>query len=230
MNRLFTSPDNRPLLKVCGLTRPEDVALCLALGVDALGFIFAPDSSRRLGPGDAAALSSGGAARVGVFAGHGPEAVLAAMDAAKLDYAQLHGGENAAFCRAVGPDRVIKVLWPERLLAAEGLKPETASPQRMADILHAACEPFADSCAGFLLDAGLRGGGSGRSLPPDKLRLFRPPRPWLLAGGLGPDNAATALRACSASGLDCCSGVESAPGRKDACRLAALVNSLRPVA
>lgn len=196
-------------LKICGLTRTRDAALCAEVGAAYAGFVFAAKSPRCVSPGRAARMDTGRAARVGVFAGAGPEEVRETMRLARLDYAQLHGGEDAAFCRAVGPERVIKVFWPEALRSGE--ESEGALPAA----LERECARFASVCALFLLDAGLSGGGSGQSLPFRALRAFRPARPWLLAGGLGPRNLAEAVAACAPLAFDCNSGLEEEPGRKN---------------
>jgi phosphoribosylanthranilate isomerase len=192
------------LCKICGLTRAEDVELCHGLGADFIGFIFAPGSPRFVTPEAAADLPDGPALRVGVFAGTNPAATRAAARRARLDFIQLHGGEDPAFCRALGSDRVIKTLWPEKCTPEE---------------LERDMDRFAPACAYFLLDAGQSGGGSGKILPTNALRDFlqrgRPPRPWFLAGGLGPDNARAALAALEPDGVDMNSALESAPGVKD---------------
>jgi phosphoribosylanthranilate isomerase len=225
------------LIKVCGLVREEDARLCLELGVDMTGFLFVPSSPRCIPPESAARLPRGGAARVGVFAGQSLDFVRAAFRLADLDYAQLHGGEDADFCRAVGPERVIKVLWPRRLLRPKnpGGKASPAWPgapgsepaDLLPDILHEECSRFAGACACFLLDAGTEGGGSGGVLPWNLLQGFAPDVPWLLAGGLGPRTVKEALAACSPQGIDCNSGVEDAPGEKNPHLLRSLVNSAR---
>jgi phosphoribosylanthranilate isomerase len=190
-----------PLVKICGMTRPEDVLGCTEAGADFLGFIFAAKSPRRLTPEQAAALPRTTARRVGVFVEQTLDEVLAVMEAADLDLAQLHGGQDPDFCRAVGPDRVIRAFWPRN-------HPDTAS-------LAAAMAPFAGAVRFALLDAGTAGGGHGVSLDFAPLAGLNPPMPWLLAGGLGPHNAAEAIRLASPHGLDLNSGVESSPGLKD---------------
>lgn len=195
---------DRPLAKVCGLTRAEDVALCHALGVDFTGFIFAAKSPRRVPPGAVAALPRGISRRVGVFAGERLETALAVAREAGLDYLQLHGGEDVPFCRAVGPERVIKVLWPQ---------------QHTSESLAEALERFAPVCAYFLLDAGAGGGGNGIPLDWAALRSLRSPRPWFLAGALGPQTLPSALEACSPDGVDMNSALEDAPGIKNETRL-----------
>lgn len=211
-----------PAVKICGLTRAADVRLCLDLGAAFTGFIFVPQSPRYVSPRQAAAFPSGAAARVGVFAGQAVDEVLEIMREARLDFAQLHGNEDPRFCRAVGPERVIKVLWPERLAVNQS----DGSERERIRALQRACENFASVCAFFLLDAGSSGGGSGRELPRGCLSHFVPPRPWLLAGGIGPANAAAVMAECAPFGIDCNSGVEAEPGVKDPAKLRALINTL----
>jgi phosphoribosylanthranilate isomerase len=216
------SPDGALPAKVCGLTRASDVRLCLELEFCCTGFIFVPGSPRRISPEQAAALPAGNALRVGVFAGLPADEVLRIMKTARLDLAQLHGGEDEDFCRTVGPERVIKVLWPQRFAAA---RPEDAGGA--AELLHEECLRFAPVCALFLLDAGLSGGGTGRTLRREALRSFRPPRPWIPAGGLAPDNLESIFAVCSPWAVDLNSGVEEGPGLKDAAKLKAAAAALR---
>ncbi|WP_300159960.1 phosphoribosylanthranilate isomerase [Solidesulfovibrio sp.] len=189
------------LVKICGMTRAEDVVGCAEAGADLLGFIFAAKSPRRLTVAQAAALPRTGARRVGVFVEQTLDEVLAAMDAAELDFAQLHGGQTPDFCRAVGRERVIRAFWPQK-------HADTAA-------LAAEVERFAGAIRYALLDAGSSGGGHGVSLPFASLAAFSPSMPWLLAGGLGPHNVAEAVAQARPHGLDLNSGVESSPGLKE---------------
>lgn len=204
-------------LKICGVTRDEDARLCAAIGARYVGFIFAASSPRVISPERAARLDAGGALRVGVFVGASPEEICRVAKRARLDYVQLHGGENVAVCRAIGPERVIKVLWPEAL---------TGSADALA-ALRPECERYAPVCAMFLLDAGQSGGGSGRNLCFASFDGFAPPRPWLLAGGLGPHNLAEAARSCAPHAFDCNSGLEESPGRKSPEKARAVAAILR---
>ncbi len=204
--------DRAPFFKVCGLTRAQDVAACLDAGAAMTGFIFAARSPRRVTPEQARALPAAKALRVGVFVEQSPDEVLRIMDAAGLDLAQLHGGQDAAFCRAVGPDRVIKALWPEKLGSPRAIEIEMAR--------------FAPVCRFFLLDAGTSGGGHGRSMDFSLVTGLHAPRPWLLAGGLGPANLEAALNATAPDGLDLNSGLEKAPGVKDHAAIARVADIL----
>ncbi|WP_353118539.1 phosphoribosylanthranilate isomerase [Nitratidesulfovibrio sp.] len=224
---LFDSP-SRLLVKVCGLTRQQDADACAEAGVDLCGFIFHPASPRAVTPAVAAGLHSHGMARVGVFVKQSADEVLAIMDAARLDFAQLHGGQDAAFCDRVGAERVIRVAWPQRHVDASGLNAGAGLAS-----LHAELAGLAPHVRCFLLDAGTSGGGHGATMDWAALRGLAPGAPWLLAGGLTPDNVASAVAACGGHdpamliGVDLNSGVESAPGRKDAPRVAAALAALR---
>ena len=192
---------SRLLVKICGMTRPGDVTGCAEAGADLLGFIFAAQSPRRVTPAQAAALPRTTAARVGVFVEQTLDEVLAIMREADLDMAQLHGGQSPEFCRAVGQDRVIRAFWPRKHPDAASLAAEIAA--------------FDGAIRFALLDAGTSGGGHGTPLDFAALAGLRPPMPWLLAGGLGPDNVAEAVRIAAPAGVDLNSGVESSPGLKE---------------
>ena len=201
-----------PLVKVCGLTRKEDVSLCHSLGVDFTGFIFASSSKRQITPEAASAMPHGSAARVGVFTHTTPQEVLKIMHLAHLRYAQLHSGEDAAFCATVGSERIIKVLWPEAMTRHE---------------LQASINHFAPLCSYFLFDAGKQGGGSGKTLDYTLLKDIHIPKPWLLAGGLGPETLPSLLQKSDPPGIDLNSAVETSPGIKDKTKLAASMHIIR---
>lgn len=200
------------IVKVCGMTRQEDVDFCDALGVDLLGFIFHPPSPRSVAPQWVAGQSPERALKTGVFVRQGVDEIDAIAREAGLDLLQLHGGHTLEQCRALGPERVIKVLWPQRYATAELLQ---------ADMLL-----FAPACRAILLDSGTSGGGHGTSLDPLELRRLKCPHPWYLAGGLGPHNLA-AMKTTGAAGFDLNSGVESAPGIKDHDKVRRAFNILR---
>jgi len=205
----------RYCLKVCGLTRAEDALMCAELGVDWLGFIFHPASPRSVEPGLALGFETGAAKRVGVFVDQNPAEVNLLMTEARLDLAQLHGNQSREFCRAVGPERVVKVFWPQRFPGPEEFGREMAE--------------FSEAAAFFLLEAGTAGGGHGRPLDLGRLGGLAPPRPWLLAGGL----SAASVRPLAAEppaglfGFDFNSRVESAPGVKDRRLVAEAVKAVR---
>ncbi|QGY38836.1 phosphoribosylanthranilate isomerase [Pseudodesulfovibrio cashew] len=202
----------RPLVKVCGMTRMEDVRLCVELGVDLLGFIFHPKSPRNVDPAFAASVKTGKTTKVGLFVNQTADEVIEIMDRCGLHAAQLHGGQDRAFCEKVGPDRVIKVFWPDTY----------ASPVALARDLDA----YAEVCGHFLFDAGKTGqGGTGTTINFASLQGIEIHTPWFIAGGIGPDNVDQVL-ALNPPGIDINSGVESAPGIKDAAKLRAVFDRL----
>ncbi len=202
-----------PIIKVCGITRQQDADACARMGVDLVGFIFHPASPRAMTPARAAGIETGSARRVGLFVDQGQQEVLEIMDQANLDLAQLHGDQDPAFCRAVGPTRVMRAFWPERHGSRAALEDELSL--------------FAPVVSLALLDAGTSGGGHGRSQDFEFLAGLESPVPWLLAGGLSPEILPRAMAACAPAGYDLNSGLESAPGVKDHEKLARAVALIR---
>ncbi len=199
----------RPLIKICGQTQQHAITHALSQGVDALGFIFHEKSPRAITPEQAASLHSGSALRVGVFVKQDAATIRDIMAHARLDYAQLHGAQSPVDAELIGAARVIRVLWPDRYTHAAELQSEL--------------ERWAPHCAYYLLDAGQDGGGHGCTLQSaDLICQLRFPHPWLLAGGLTPDNACALYSQYHPHGLDLNSGLESTLGIKDAAKVTAL--------
>ena len=205
-------PTHRPLIKVCGMTRAEDLEACREAGVDLTGFIFHPKSPRCVTPKQAAGLLRVGL-RVGVFVSQSAEEVREIMDTAGLDLAQLHGKQDERFCEEVGSERVIRVFWPAGYDSVKELNRALAR--------------FAPVCRMFLLVSGTGGGGHGTTIDWTGLKGLEASRPWLLAGGLTPEPVAEALETCRPDGLDLNSGLESTPGCKDARLIQAAVKNIR---
>ena len=201
----------RPLVKICGMTRMEDVELCTRLGADLLGFIFHPKSPRNADPDFAASVHTG-VTKVGVFVNQSADEILEIMDRCHLHAAQLHGGQSYDECEKIGPDRVIRAFWPQTYPSAAAL---------IRDL-----ERYSEVCGHFLLDAGGKGqGGAGQSIDFAMLQDIEIQTPWFLAGGLGPHNLDAAL-AVNPPGLDINSGVEREPGIKDETKLRAVFDRL----
>jgi phosphoribosylanthranilate isomerase len=201
------------LVKVCGLTRAEDIRTCVEAGVDALGFNFWPQSKRYLPLDVAERLSASVPAhvlRVGVFVRAPPLEVRTAVERARLGAVQLHGDEDPADYVGVGAPlwQVVRISGPESL---------PGMPSRAA--------------AAVLLDAHVEGqGGSGRRFDWALVPWVRAWRlPVWLAGGLTPENVGEAILRAAPDGVDVASGVESAPGIKDAARVRAFVAAVRAV-
>lgn len=191
-----------PFIKICGQTHSPIADCAASFGARFIGFVFHYGSPRSITPARAAEIRSANIGRVGVFVRQRAPEIMDIMRQARLDYAQLHGKQGWEDALAIGPERVIRVLWPERC----------ASPQELQQQIDA-WEPF---CAYYLLDAGRKSGagGTGCTLDVSPLRNLRFPRPWILAGGLNEYNIPEILRHCSPDGLDLNSGIESSPGMK----------------
>ena len=203
----------RTRIKFCGLTRPGDVRLAGALGVDAIGVIFAARSTRRPAHGQAAELREALPPLVdlvALFMDNDEQEVRTAIAEVRPTLLQFHGGEDDAFCRRFG------------LPYFKGLGMAGAALDGHA---MRARWPHA---AGFVLDGHAPGqaGGSGQRLEPAHVPADLD-LPWLLAGGLAPDNVGDAVRAMQPWGVDVAGGIELAPGIKDAARMRRFVDEVR---
>lgn len=207
-----------PLAKICGLT--DEAALLAARDADLVGFVFFPPSPRAVAPARAAGISAalgGGPLRVGLFVDPTDEALEAALRAVPLDAVQLHGRETPARCAEV------RARFGAPVMKALGI----ASRGDLDGVAR-----FAEVCDRLLLDAkpppgATRPGGNAARFDWSLVAGLRPGVPWLLAGGLTPENVGDALRATGADGADVSSGVESAPGAKDPARVAAFLRAVR---
>jgi phosphoribosylanthranilate isomerase len=202
------------LIKVCGLRLERDLEACAALGVDMTGFIFHPASPRSVSPEEVARLPRLGPQRVGVFVRQDAAEILACQDQARLDLIQLHGDQGRGVAQAVGPKRVIHVLWPERYTTQKELQ------EHLYD--------WAGYCSLFILDSGASGGGHGRSVNVGfSWSGLEFPRPWLLAGGLNVSTVQEKIDFFQPDGIDLNSGVETRPGVKECGSLNAAVKVAR---
>lgn len=201
----------RTRIKICGITRPEDALAAARLGADAIGLVFHERSPRRVDVARAAAVAAAlppFCATVALFVDPAPHAVREVLGGVRIDFLQFHGDEPPAFCGGFGRPYLKAVRM------REGVDLEKAAAR------------YADATA-LLLDAwhAELPGGTGRRFAwralPAGLRL-----PVMLAGGLAADNVAEAIRIMHPYGVDVSSGVEAAPGIKDAGRMRAFVRAV----
>lgn len=199
-------------VKICGITRAEDLQAACKAGADALGFVFYAKSPRNLSIEQAAGLIQRMppfVQSVGLFVNADPAFVRSVLSAAPLDLLQFHGDETPEYCKQFN----------RPYLKAVRVKPGV-------DLLKYA-QDFADARA-LLLDAYVPGvpGGTGErfdwSLIPASL-----PKPIVLSGGLNPDNVAEAVHSVKPWAVDVSSGVEAAPGIKHAAKVAAFIEQAR---
>jgi len=191
---------NAVRVKICGLTRSQDVAAAISAGADALGFVFVPGSPRFLDEATAKALVQQVPAfvcRVGLFLDQDAGWIRQVLQKVPLSLLQFHGVEEAEFCRQFGRPYIKAV----NLSAGNGL---------------AGAEAAYPDAAALLADSHAPGGhgGTGRTL--DWSQIATGSLPLVLAGGLNPSNVAAAVNAVHPWAVDVSSGVEMAPGIKDA--------------
>lgn len=205
----------RVRVKICGLTRAEDARAAAAAGADAVGLVFYPRSPRHVSLEQARIVTAALPPFVtvtGLFLNPAREEVEQVLAAVRLDLLQFHGDEPPEFCRSFGP-RYIKAV-----------------PMGEGVDLHEYARRYSDAAA-LLLDSNRAGqkGGTGVTFAWTTVPEISAP-PVILAGGLTPENVATAVGIVRPYGVDVSSGVESAPGVKDGARIAAFVDEVSRVA
>ena len=192
---------NIPKIKICGITNYEDAAMAVDLGVDALGFIFAP-SPRKVEPEKARAIIKNlppFIKTVGVFVNENLNKIMETIEYCGIDNIQLHGDESPEICESLMP-RSIKAL-------------------RIKDDCNIIeYEPYKEKVRAFLLDTYSKkaAGGTGKTFNWDiAVKMKALDVPIILAGGIKPSNIKEAIKKVNPYGLDIGSSVEEKPGKKD---------------
>jgi len=201
-------------VKICGLSEPASLASALAGGARFVGFVFYPPSPRHLSIERAAELARSvpaGIVRVGVVVDPTDEFLARLLDKAPLDMLQLHGKETPERVQTI-KDR-FRVRAMKAIPVASEADPNAAKRYLgVADWLMFDAKPPKDK-------EGAMPGGNALAFDWRILRALRWPLPWMLSGGLDPDNLAEAATVSGATALDVSSGVESAPGVKDPAKI-----------
>ena len=196
-------------IKICGMTSVEDALTAVEAGADAIGLIFWAGSRRAVGVERAQEITRALpplVSTVGVFVDETPDRVRTVADAVGLSGVQLHGDEMVADW----------ARFPRPVLKALSIDGYATSPWKAAR-------------AAILVDAHdpVMVGGTGRTIDWQAAREIAATRPLVLAGGLTPENVAEAIALVAPWGVDVASGVEKAPGVKDAARVRAFVEAVR---
>jgi len=210
-------------VKICGLTSPDDAAAAAEAGARYVGLVFFPRSPRHVTPEMAREIALAvppGVAKVALTVDATDADIDAILSVVPVDLLQLHGQES--------PERVAE------LRSRTGLPVMKAVGVANADDLPA-LDAYARVADQLLVDAkpGDRAdlpGGNGLTFDWRLIAGKRWPVPWMLAGGLTPDTVAAAIDLTGARLVDVSSGVESAPGRKDADRVARFIGAARHAA
>ena len=201
-------------IKICGLTRAEDMQVAIEAGADALGLVFYPPSPRFVDPEQAVRLAGMAppfVSVVGLFVNAEARQVSELLAAVPIHLLQFHGDEDEAYCRQFG----------RPYIKAARMRPGL-------DLLqYAASFPSAQA---ILVDAFVEGyGGSGKSfdwnLIPNSMS-----KPLVLSGGLDADNVGEAIRRVRPAAVDVSSGVEAAKGIKDADKIRSFIAAARAAA
>jgi phosphoribosylanthranilate isomerase len=179
------------IIKVCGVSHPDDAAFVATSGATHIGFVFAPASRRCVHVDDAAGLveASAGVRRVGVFQGQSLGQVKALAAAFSLDVVQLHGGYEPGDAKRSQALTGAEVWWAAAF--EPGVMPVAPSPASYV-----------------LVDSSRAGqfGGTGEAF--DWASLVRPHLPFVVAGGLNAGNVARAIAQSRCGGVDVSGGVE----------------------
>jgi phosphoribosylanthranilate isomerase len=197
-------------IKICGITHIEDAKKAASLGVDALGFIFAP-GLRRVEPDVAKKIILAlpkTLLKVGVFVNEAPEEVQRVAEYCGLNVLQFHGEESPEYCQKFSLP-VIKAI---RIKDLESLKDMAKYPH-----------------ASILLDTyhSAKAGGTGTPFSWEIALKAKGERDFILSGGLSPSNVGEAIRKVRPMGVDVCSGVEVTPGKKDLLKMKDFIKETR---
>ncbi len=201
-------------IKICGITREQDLSAVASNGADAFGLVFYEKSPRHVSVQQAAQLAHAAppfVTAVGLFVNPTVDYVREVLAKVPLDVLQFHGEETPEFCRQFG----------RPYLKAIRVKPGVDLVQ---------CAASYTAAQGLLLDAFVEGtqGGTGESF--DWALIPRDlPLPVILSGGLHAGNVAAAIRQVRPYAVDVSSGVEAAKGIKDAAKVAAFINEVKQI-
>jgi phosphoribosylanthranilate isomerase len=200
-------------IKICGLTRNQDVQVAVAEGVDALGFVLYAPSPRAVTAEQAALLIKHAPAfvtTVALFVDESAEEIYRVLDVCSFDLLQFHGDESPEFCRQFNRPymKAIRV--------------------RSAEDIHCAVQQYPDTKA-LLLDAYVENlpGGTGQAF--DWRLIPELSIPWILAGGLNANNVADAVNQVKPFAVDVSGGVEASKGIKDVQKIKDFISEVRNV-
>jgi phosphoribosylanthranilate isomerase len=204
-------------VKICGITQPQQSVAIASLGATALGFICVPSSPRYVSAAQIRAAVTPlpeNIDTIGVFANSSVAEISQTVHDSGLTGVQLHGDETPEFCEQLRESlREVEILKALRVRNLEHLEQAVIYTKYIDTLLLDAYHPQ-------------QLGGTGQTLDWHMLKQFRPSCPWLLAGGLTPDNILEALGQLNPDGIDLSSGVELKPGDKDLDKVALLFEKL----
>ncbi|MEO1004526.1 MAG: phosphoribosylanthranilate isomerase [Cyanobacteria bacterium J06638_38] len=205
-------------VKICGITQLAQGIEIASLGASSIGFICVQQSPRYIAPEKIKAIAQQlpiTVDKVGVFANHSQTEIIEVLERGSLTSIQLHGQESPNFCRQLHQQisSEVEIIKAFRIKSVDSLE-QTAAYKDYVDTL------LLDAYHPDLL------GGTGKTIDWKILAQFKSPLPWILAGGLTPENVGTALTRLQPEGIDLSSGVERSPGDKDLGKVAQLFQAI----
>ena len=208
--------------KICGINDATAMQTAVAAGARYVGLVFYPPSPRALTPDAAATLAAlvpNEVTKVGLFVDPDDALIDAVLPKVALDMLQLHGSESPARCVELRQHTGLPVMKAIKVADQDDIK---------------AARDYLGSVDWLMFDAkapkdmpGALPGGNALSFDWTLLSDQTWPVPWMLAGGINPDNVVAAVRASGAQIVDVSSGVESEPGRKDPARIEAFLAAVK---
>jgi phosphoribosylanthranilate isomerase len=206
-------------IKICGINSPESLAAALQAGADMVGFVFYEPSPRFIGLDTARNFARHCKERAEIVAltvDASDETLEAILRRVGPAYFQLHGQES--------PERVVEIQEKYGISVIKAIGVAEAADLGLVDAYREA--------DALLIDAkppkgAVLPGGNGAPFDWKLVAKFNPGKPWLLSGGLTPENVADAIKVSGARSVDVSSGVESAPGQKNPLRIAAFISAAR---
>ena len=215
---MFTNPENRTKVKICGLTTLEDARFASGALADYLGFIFYKGSPRYVEPAKAGAIINWieGPEKVGVFVNQPLDDVNTIAKQTGIDLIQLHGNESPEYCELVDKS-VIKAFHVSMETTADELSSEIKKYQQVADY--------------FLFDTKMDGawGGTGKTFNWSILTNLPEDKPFFLSGGLNAENIQRAINTVNPAVVDLSSGLEESPGLKDFDKIERFFDEMRDI-
>lgn len=211
-----------PVIKICGIRTSETLEAAIAAGADVVGFMHFPKSPRHIEIDDIAMLISEARGRVetAVVMVNPDNSLIAEVAMYDPEWLQLHGSESVTRVEGIRSEGGVPVIKALPIAAAEDVD-TVAEYESIADRILLDAKPPLNAT---------RPGGLGMTFNWDLLATLDPELPFMLSGGLTPETVADAIKQVKPFGIDVSSGVESAPGEKDADKIRAFIDNARAAA